>query len=392
MKMKEHLLELINKTEQIEKLFHIKTVSPGIAMVANETIYEVQEFRIWIQELKCELQEIYERTNNKFIEESINDLSANFNGWTDRTMFNKVKGDLLAIKRNIDSYYPQSKQTMQMSREKMIMNKKPKIFISHNTVDKPFVEKIVQLIESIGVKRQDIFCSSIPGYGVPNSQDIFEFLREQFEKYELFIVFVHSTNYYNSPISLNEMGAAWVLRSKYISFLLPNFDFSSMTGIINARTAGIKLDADIYEAKDRLNQFKNELIEIFGLSLNEGITWERTRDKFIQEVNLNHPQKSLNSIEQNAEKLSKYAEELLLNASKTDSSRLIIYKSLSGTQIQTEPKCYSTAMGDREFSRWESAFEELLKDGYIRTYGKNGCLWKITDKGYTYLENNFNAE
>ena len=58
--MKENLLELINKTEQIEKLFHIKTVSPGIAMVANETIYEVQEFRIWIQELKCELQEIYE--------------------------------------------------------------------------------------------------------------------------------------------------------------------------------------------------------------------------------------------------------------------------------------------------------------------------------------------
>ena len=266
--------------------------------------------------------------------------------------------------------------------------KQPKIFISHKTEDKPYVEKIVRLIEYIGVKREDIFCSSMAGYGVPNSKDIFDFLREQFEKHELFMVFVHSQNYYNSSVSLNEMGAAWVLRNDYISILLPTFDFNEMNGVINSRTAGIKLDADIYETKDRLNQLRRTLANIFGLDDKENIAWEKARDTFIEEVNNIVPQIKVKAVKKNPERLSECAEELLLNASKSDISRLLIYSDLSGTKIQTETKSYSSTLGDREFSRWKSAFEELSNGGYIKRYGKNNALYKLTDKGYTYLEIN----
>ena len=104
--MKERLLQLIDKTDEIESLFH-----QGAGSVPILVIYDKQEFRIWLQQLKLLLQEIYDRTHDAFIWDTINDVSANFNGWRDKTMFDKVKGDLLAIKSNIDTYYPQEQRT-----------------------------------------------------------------------------------------------------------------------------------------------------------------------------------------------------------------------------------------------------------------------------------------
>ena len=389
--MKEKLLKLIDKTDEIEKLFHHST-----GTISLYVINDVQEFQIWRQGLKCELQEIYDRTRDSFIWNSLNDMSdVDFNGYNDRCSFNKVKGNLLAIKDNIDNYYPQEQRTPQIKtqstrrtdKEESSMEKQPKIFISHKKEDLPFVENIVHLIEHIGVKQKDIFCSSMPGYGVPNGKDIFEFLREQFMEYNLYVVFVHSVNFYRSPVGLNEMGAAWVLRNDHISFLLPNFDFKDMTGVINSREAAIKLDADIYEVRDRLNQFRDTLTNVFGLTRIDGIVWEKTRDEFIEEVNFYLRQGETGKKTRDIEELNEYAEELLLNASKTDNSHLLISVTLSGTTIQTTPKCYSSSMGDREFSRWEAALDELVREGYMKRYGKDGCLLKLTNKGYTYLEN-----
>ena len=381
--MKEKLLELIDKTDEIEKLFHPSGNYYGISVIGGE-----QPFQIWLKALQFELQHIYDKTKNEFIWDSIKDLTADFNGWRDKKLFDKIKGDLFTIKENIDSFYPQEQLPKTCcDKEETKMEKQPKIFISHKKEDSSYVEKIVQLIEHIGVKQKDIFCSSMPGYGVPNSKDIFEFLREQFMKYNLYVVFVHSVNFYRSPVGLNEMGAAWVLRNDHISFLLPNFDFKDMTGVINSREAAIKLDADIYEVRDRLNQFRDTLTNVFGLTRIDGIVWEKTRDEFIEEVNFYLRQGETGKKTRDIEELNEYAEELLLNASKTDNSHLLISVTLSGTTIQTTPKCYSSSMGDREFSRWEAALDELVREGYMKRYGKDGCLLKLTNKGYTYLEN-----
>ena len=57
-------------------------------------------------------------------------------------------------------------------------------------------DKIIQ-----DLNRRDIFCSSIPGYGIPNGANIFDFLRERFLNYDLHIIFVHSPEYYESPVN-----------------------------------------------------------------------------------------------------------------------------------------------------------------------------------------------
>lgn len=85
------------------------------------------------------------------------------------------------------------------------------IFISHSTKDSEYVASLVDLLRKIGFTDKDVFCSSYPGYGIPLGKNIYEFLKSCFKDYELFVLFVISKdNYYSSPASLNEMGAAWV--------------------------------------------------------------------------------------------------------------------------------------------------------------------------------------
>lgn len=110
--------------------------------------------------------------------------------------------------------------------------KKPKIFISHSEKDIAYVSKFVELLEKIGVKQEHLFCSSVAGYQIPMSDndedDIYKYLREQFRDHELFVIYMLSKDYYKSAVCLNEMGAAWVLKTAYQSILLPKTDFSKV--------------------------------------------------------------------------------------------------------------------------------------------------------------------
>ena len=102
----------------------------------------------------------------------------------------------------------------------MVSKDKPfKVFISHSSEDIAFVNELVKLLEFLGVDSSEkLLCSSIKGYQIPTSEDFAEYILKQFYDYNLFVIIVHSHNYYSSPYSLNEMGAAWVLKTDFYSF------------------------------------------------------------------------------------------------------------------------------------------------------------------------------
>lgn len=160
----------------------------------------------------------------------------------------------------------------------------PKIFISHSSKDQEYVKAIVDLLSRIGVNDNQIFCSSVPGYGIPINQDILDYLREQFKSCDLHVIIVHSPNYYKSTVSMNEMGAAWVLQTECTSILLPGFEYSQMTGAVNNSKIAIKLDGNELELKDKLNQLMEIVVEEFGLQKTSSILWEQRRNEFIQRV------------------------------------------------------------------------------------------------------------
>ena len=93
------------------------------------------------------------------------------------------------------------------------------------------------------------------------------------------VVYAFSDNYYSSVATLNEMGAAWVMRCKWTGLLLPGFTFDKLAGCIDKNQICIKLDDP--DIKQRLREFRNGIIEEFGLgSINED-KWEKKRDDFL---------------------------------------------------------------------------------------------------------------
>lgn len=162
------------------------------------------------------------------------------------------------------------------------MSKKRKLFISHSTSDVNCVEELVNLLEFLGLNPETMVCSSMDGYGVPLGENIFEYLKQQFLESELFVIFLHSPAYYRSAICLNEMGAAWVSKTEYCSFLLPGFEFEDMKGVVDKSKISIKIGNS--DTKARMFEFKEKIEKFFSLENHDHIVWNRKCDKFLSNI------------------------------------------------------------------------------------------------------------
>lgn len=169
--------------------------------------------------------------------------------------------------------------------EEKLPEKSPMVFISHSSKDIAFVEALVDLLEFLGLNNNTMFCSSVPGYGIPLSGRIIDNLLSIFEKNKLYIIFVQSPSYYNSPISLNEMGAAWILKSEFCSLLTQDMEFDKMKGVIDSSYISIKVNA--VDAASRLNQMKDDIVSMFNLNQPDASRWETKRNNFLKLVDNN---------------------------------------------------------------------------------------------------------
>lgn len=160
--------------------------------------------------------------------------------------------------------------------------KTPLVFISHSHSDKDFVYALVNLLDDMGFTKDNLFCSSVREYGIPLSGDIFETIRGLFLEHDLYVIFVHSPRFYSSAVSLNEMGAAWVLKTDFCSFLTNDMDYLKMKGVVNDAKLSIKVDDK--EAPKFLNDLYKHLAAIFSLQEMGVNKWERKRDQFLQVV------------------------------------------------------------------------------------------------------------
>lgn len=168
--------------------------------------------------------------------------------------------------------------------ERLQIKKANKIFISHSQKDIKIVEKFVDLLNRIGLDRNTLFCSSVPGFNIKQgSGDIFDYLRSEFDNNNLFVVFMLSKNYYESAACLNEMGAAWVLRKQYQTILLPEFDFKDIVGAINPRDISFKLD-DKFNRISAMGEFKDNIIDFLQLNSVDSSVWDYSRERFFNEI------------------------------------------------------------------------------------------------------------
>lgn len=170
------------------------------------------------------------------------------------------------------------------SEENVFMKRKyDKIFISHSYKDKEICDELVFLLEDIGLTKNEIFYSSLPGFGVPLGKNIADTIKMEFTEKRILVIFMLSTNYYESVKCLNEMGAAWVKQTDFQTFLLPGFEARIDDGAIDASVAGIILDNRRIELWQRLKEFVSYITDSFMLSVDtEKI--DRKLNLFIEKI------------------------------------------------------------------------------------------------------------
>lgn len=163
--------------------------------------------------------------------------------------------------------------------------KPPKIFISHSSKDSEYIKAIVNLIQTMGIRNNEqLFCSSEPGYDIPINEQIDNYLKKQFDNFDVLVIFALSNNYYESVYCTNEMGAAWVMQSDYTFVLLPNLDFKKITGVARPTMMPINLDSNRSAIKERLREFKDKIVHKFSLVPIDSNWWENKLDEFLDTI------------------------------------------------------------------------------------------------------------
>lgn len=142
---------------------------------------------------------------------------------------------------------------------KVESKKTKKIFISHSSIDKNYADKLVLLLENIGISTENIFCTSTPGTGVELGRDFLEEIKKEIKR-DIFFLCLFSKNYLNSPICLCEMGASWIKDSDHLIILTPETEFNDLNTTVYNRSHGIK-----FNSSNNLIEMIEKFIDIFQL-------------------------------------------------------------------------------------------------------------------------------
>lgn len=226
---------------------------------------------------------LYNKPAEIVILTSYEDLKKKYDKEIQQGLFNIIKYDSseeewkIALKRKIN--YIQGYKDNIENKKEPISNNGKLLFISHSSEDIPYVKKLVNILESIGFNTGDkLFCSSLPGYNIPTGENIYDYLKKQFDK-DIHVICLLSENYYSSAACMNEMGATWVKSKKSTAILVPGFKYSQIKGSIDASRVWLNMNE-----KDRINDLKESLIEEFGLSNINSSLWQSKLDEYIKEV------------------------------------------------------------------------------------------------------------
>lgn len=151
-----------------------------------------------------------------------------------------------------------------------------KIFISHSKSDEKYVSEMIGLIESMGIKSEQIFCTSVTGYGIKFGEDFLERIKKELSE-EVLVIFLLSNNFYSSPVCLCEMGATWIKTNVHIPILIPPFEYKDIKGVI-ANTQGFKINEIL-----SWSEMKDIISENFDVKISSAI-WEQKKELYLKNI------------------------------------------------------------------------------------------------------------
>ena len=259
----------------------------------------------------------------------------------------------------------------------------PNIFISHASLDAPIGERFVEALIELGIKKENIFYSSLYYTGVKIGKNFHEEIRKALISAEV-VVFLLTPNFYKSEFCLNEMGAVWYSNKEFIPILLGGLTFDDMKGFIDSHYIAFKPNKnESYKLLTYLSKYiekpniKKGIEEIF----NEFVKVANNMSENTSKLSL--PTEELSSIEKMIVS-KKFTDEelLLLNYFKENGTVSLLDYTFHDYKEQKDINSEDLAK-IKEYSQkysfdYEKGKELLEKSGYIKynyddDYGYIGC-------------------
>ena len=163
--------------------------------------------------------------------------------------------------------------------------KRPLVFISHRGSQETFVTALLSLLEGCGFTNENLFCSSVPGYNIGLDEDIIETLKKKFLDFNIYVVYVFSTDFFDSAYCLNEMGAAWVLQVDNSIIITRDMDESKIDGVVKKNKTRVSFKESDIMLQSRMIELRNKLTDFAGLPRVSEIDWLRHYSEFIEKLN-----------------------------------------------------------------------------------------------------------
>ena len=181
-----------------------------------------------------------------------------------------------------------------LQEEKSSIYKQMKIFISHSSKNSNYGNALVNLLISVGIKAEQIIFTSNDAYGIPLGKNIFSWLKNTINE-KPYVIYLLSSEYYNSVACLNEMGAAWIVENEHTMIFTPDFKLESYefrNGAIDPREIGFRIN-NHNKLIEFIEGFKNN----FDISSNPVLINQKITEFLEQIKNFNHSEKVLTKLE-----------------------------------------------------------------------------------------------
>lgn len=274
------------------------------------------------------------------------------------------------------------------SNEKKALVKTKKVFISHSHKDEEFALAIVDLLHDIGFDYDEIFCSSAPACSIPEGKTIFDVIRAQFEEHELFVIFIHSPRFYASHISMNEMGAAWVLRTDYSSFLTKDMTTDLMKKAV-VRDDRVYIQIGDKNAIYRLTEWHERILKFFHKPPVKTNAWMQDSAKFLEKVSkLSYPGSSEDESKPTQDSLSDEDKRRLRSWVNSNDETMYFCDYTGGGGFVVLGNVEYPINSARDKTVWYDYFKRLLSLGLVDYMGLNGNnpVYQLTAKAYKYFD------
>lgn len=178
-------------------------------------------------------------------------------------------------KENLDNQNQVNHIVNDLENEKQDKDNMIKIFISHSSIDKELVSKLVELFRaSLNIPSREIRCTSLDGYRLPGGANFNDQLRQEVYDSHVFIGVISKASL-QSQYVLFELGARWGAKKHLIPLLSPDMNNELIKDPLKS------LNALRCDSASQIVQLIEELSEFLNLELDKQSAYQKYIDAIV---------------------------------------------------------------------------------------------------------------